>query len=315
MVSASMCRDGSSRWPRVSRSTSFSKKIFKPLGMIDTGFWVPEAKRSRLIDPPGRRSADTSRSGRHQADQTVLGRRRTGVDGSRLSAVLPDAAQRWRARRRAHAVIRNYPANDHERAATRHPLRRQHQRSWDHWGARPGGLALRSAAMQRGAGCPDRSAATPGSGASGSYFWVDPAEQLIAVQLIQVAAEKTVRSGDPFRNLTYGAFRVPDRAAPDLPRRLTIERMHSRPSRERTGSHRPARATNRRRREFGGLGIEIAMQKVSSRWCIRSATRLPPRRESSPTTSSRISTTRPPKAWTSTKRSRRCAGPSTRRFA
>src|SRR5262249_4946933 len=28
------------------------KRLFKPLGMVDTGFWVPPAKLGRLIDPP-----------------------------------------------------------------------------------------------------------------------------------------------------------------------------------------------------------------------------------------------------------------------
>ena len=27
-------------------------RLFKPLGMIDTGFWVPPEKLSRLVDPP-----------------------------------------------------------------------------------------------------------------------------------------------------------------------------------------------------------------------------------------------------------------------
>ena len=27
-------------------------RLFKPLGMVDTGFQVPEAKLSRLVDPP-----------------------------------------------------------------------------------------------------------------------------------------------------------------------------------------------------------------------------------------------------------------------
>ena len=28
------------------------RRLFKPLGMVDTGFYVPEAKLSRLVDPP-----------------------------------------------------------------------------------------------------------------------------------------------------------------------------------------------------------------------------------------------------------------------
>src|SRR5439155_8155307 len=30
----------------------FENRVFKPLGMVDTGFWVPPEKLSRLIDPP-----------------------------------------------------------------------------------------------------------------------------------------------------------------------------------------------------------------------------------------------------------------------
>jgi len=60
---------------------------------VDTGFWVPPEKLARLIDPPLARGY--SRSGRYQTDHAVLGRRRAGVDGRGLSAVLPDAAQRW----------------------------------------------------------------------------------------------------------------------------------------------------------------------------------------------------------------------------
>ena len=29
-----------------------ANRLFKPLGMVDTGFWVPPEKRDRLVDPP-----------------------------------------------------------------------------------------------------------------------------------------------------------------------------------------------------------------------------------------------------------------------
>jgi hypothetical protein len=51
------------------------------------------------------------------------------------------------------------------------------------------------------------------SGAWGTYFWVDPAERLIAIQLIHVATDFD-RFTRPFRNLTYGAFLIPDRGVP-----------------------------------------------------------------------------------------------------
>ena len=62
-------------------------RLFKPLGMVDTAFWVPPEKLARLIDPPAGGPIRPDR-GRHQADHDVLGQRRTGVDGRGLSAVL-----------------------------------------------------------------------------------------------------------------------------------------------------------------------------------------------------------------------------------
>src|SRR5262249_50199728 len=54
------------------------------------------------------------------------------------------------------------------------------------------------------------------SGVWGTYFWVDPAEQLIAIQLIQTDRDFTTFT-PPFRNLTYGAFLVPDQGVPASP--------------------------------------------------------------------------------------------------
>ena len=51
-------------------------------------------------------------------------------------------------------------------------------------------------------------------GASGAYFWVDPAEQIAVVEMIHASG-----GSGPFqrslRNLIYGAFRVPDQGTPD----------------------------------------------------------------------------------------------------
>ena len=52
------------------------------------------------------------------------------------------------------------------------------------------------------------------SGVWGTYFWVDPAQQLVAVQLIQVAPGKDGPINRTFRNLTYGALLVPGQGMP-----------------------------------------------------------------------------------------------------
>jgi PDZ domain/Beta-lactamase len=58
------------------------------------------------------------------------------------------------------------------------------------------------------------------SGLWGTYFWVDPAEKLIAVEMIQAAPGKAGPAFGAIRRLTYGALRVPapaDFVAPSSP--------------------------------------------------------------------------------------------------
>jgi CubicO group peptidase (beta-lactamase class C family) len=70
-------------------------RLFKPLGMVDTGFWVPPEKVARLMDPP---AGARIRPDRDVTKPTTLFSGGGGLvsTGRRLSAVLPDAAQRRR---------------------------------------------------------------------------------------------------------------------------------------------------------------------------------------------------------------------------
>jgi S1-C subfamily serine protease len=97
-------------------------------------------------------------------------------------------------------------------------------------------------------------------GASGTYFWVDPTEQLVVVQMIHVSG-----GSGPFqrmlRNLTYGAFRVPDQSIPDAAAgalRIDADALAA-----YAGTYRFASSSARDRQEypeFGGLGIDVAMK-------------------------------------------------------
>jgi hypothetical protein len=96
-------------------------------------------------------------------------------------------------------------------------------------------------------------------GAWGTYFWVDPAEQLIAIQLIHVAPDKIDQFRGAFRNLTYGAFLIPDGAgavsanAPAAIDRAALAAFE--------GTYMFSASSSRDKHEpFGGLGINIAMQ-------------------------------------------------------
>src|SRR5262249_35025272 len=90
-------------------------------------------------------------------------------------------------------------------------------------------------------------------GAWGTYFWVDPAEQLIAIQLTHVAPDKAVQFRAPFRNLTYGAFLVPDRGVPaaaTAPVAIDQAALAA-----LAGTYRFASPSSRDKQEpFGGLG-------------------------------------------------------------
>jgi hypothetical protein len=46
------------------------------------------------------------------------------------------------------------------------------------------------------------------SGLWGTYFWIDPAENMIGVRMIQVTANKVSQFSAALRNLSYGALRV-----------------------------------------------------------------------------------------------------------
>ena len=91
-------------------------RIFAPLKMTDSGFFLPPEKREPardgLLDGPRRphrpRTGARDRPGRlrGRAARLFRRRRRPAVDGERLRALPADAAERRRARRRPHPRAR-----------------------------------------------------------------------------------------------------------------------------------------------------------------------------------------------------------------
>jgi hypothetical protein len=61
------------------------------------------------------------------------------------------------------------------------------------------------------------------SGAWGTYFWIDPAVQMIGVQMVQVPREDVGRYFDAIRELTYAALALPSEAPSEPePRALNL---------------------------------------------------------------------------------------------
>ena len=223
-------------------------RLFRPLGMVDTGFWVPPEKLARLIAPPvGARI----RPDRDVTKPTTLfsgggGLVSTAADYLRFCQMLLNGGELDGARILSPTTVRRMTTN-----ALPSEIRFADGSTFGL------GFAIRSDVGW---------STVPGSvgsffwgGAWGTYFWVDPAEQLIAIQLIHVAPDKIGQFRGGFRNLTYGAFLIPDRGGPvsanapaaiDQADLAAFEGTYSFPASSSRDKHEP----------FGGLGINIAMQ-------------------------------------------------------
>ena len=183
-------------------------RLFKPLGMVDTGFWVPPEKLARLVDPP--------LGAKMQPDRDVTkpttmfagaGLVSTATDYLRFCQMLLNGGELDGARVLSPATVHrmttnSLPSGIHFANGNMGPL-----------GGTTFGLGFGIRSDAASSWVPGSVGSFSWSGLWGTFFWVDPAEQLIAIQLIHVATgyEPFIRS---FRNLTYGALLVPDGSVP-----------------------------------------------------------------------------------------------------
>jgi CubicO group peptidase (beta-lactamase class C family) len=236
-------------------------RLFKPLGMVDTAFWVPPEKLARLIDPPVG-AASVLLPDRDVSKPTTLfsgggGLVSTAADYLRFCQMLLNGGELDGVRILSPATVRRMSTSSLPPGIRFAGFNSGYvgPRGGSTWGL---GFAVRSDAAWSLA--PGSVGSYTWSGAWGTYFWVDPAEQLVAVQLIQVTPERNDgRFSRTFRNLTYGAFLVPDQGVPALaavPVDATTLAAYA-------GTYRFTSYSSRDKQEqvpFGGLGIEIAMQ-------------------------------------------------------
>ena len=101
----------------------YREEIFKPLGMKDAGFFVPEDKWSRFatvyyVEPNGGLSdhgpQTVNRRDFAHAAYDGFGRRRNGFDGGGLFPVCGDAGARWRTEWDAAAIAGEREVDERE---------------------------------------------------------------------------------------------------------------------------------------------------------------------------------------------------------
>jgi CubicO group peptidase (beta-lactamase class C family) len=186
-----------------------SERLFKPLKMSETGFWVPEAKLARLAQPfdkdPLAGAAITliDVSSQPGNDSGGAGGLSTAGDYLRFAQMLGNGG-----------IL------DGQRVLSRTTVRLM---TSDHLGSRiqiaptPGGAVLGASTYTFGLGFAvrpgDGLAPVPGSagdfywgGYAGTFFWVDPKEHLAAVFMVQSAGALRVYHRNLFRQLVYQAI-------------------------------------------------------------------------------------------------------------
>jgi len=239
-------------------------RLFRPLNMVDTGFYVPEAKLSRLVDPPaGGRGGPPDDVMADVTKPTKLfsgggGLVSTAADYLRFGQMLVNRGELDGIRILSPATVQRLTTN-----ALPSDIRFAGYVSsivgplgGSTWGL---GFAVRSDAAW---------SVVPGSvgsfnwmGTSGTYFWVDPAQQMVAVQMIDAAPGTSGPFQQMFRNLTYGAFRVPDQgvtASTVAPVTIDAATLAA-----YAGTYRLGSLSSRDMqvpREFGGLGVNVAIE-------------------------------------------------------
>jgi CubicO group peptidase (beta-lactamase class C family) len=186
-----------------------SDRLFKPLRMDDTGFWVLEAKMPRLAEPFDKdpltgapiRLIDVSRQPGN--DSGGAGGVSTAADYLRFAQMLANGGELDGQRIMSRTTIR-LMTSDH--LGSRLPL-----------AATPGGMVLGASTYTFGLGFAvrpaDGMAPFPGmagdfnwGGYAGTYFWVDPKEQLVAVFMVQSAGTLRLFHRILFRQLVYQAI-------------------------------------------------------------------------------------------------------------
>ena len=192
----------------------FESHIFKPLGMVDTGFYVPEAKLSRLVGPApeGRVQLwDVTKEPKYLSGTGGLVS--TAPDYLRFCQMLLNGGELDGVRILAPASVvqmtrsslppkARFAGND---APVMGP---EHGTSW--------GLGLAVRTDPESSWVPGSVGSFAWDGYWGTHFWVDPALQLIGVQMIQVSPRDAPRYFAAIHELVYAALDLSN-AAPSQP--------------------------------------------------------------------------------------------------
>jgi CubicO group peptidase (beta-lactamase class C family) len=230
-------------------------RIFGPLRMVDTGFYVPQDKLARLVDAPEPRSPQFDVTRPRKLLSGGGGLVSTAPDYLRFCEMLLNGGELDGVR-----ILKRETVAMMTTDALPPGIRFVHligPNRGSSWGL---GFSIRTGADA--SSIPGSVGSYSWNGLWGTYFWIDPAENMIVVQMIQLPANKTGPSFAALRNLSYGALRAGEETvgAPLAPVEVSAEALAgyagryyfgpSASSRDRNGSG----ATS-----FAGIGVDVEM--------------------------------------------------------
>jgi CubicO group peptidase (beta-lactamase class C family) len=233
--------------------------IFKPLGMVDTGFYVPEVKLSRLADPApeGRGELfDVTKPLRYVSGSGGLVS--TAPDYLRFCQMLLNGGELDGVRILTPATVAlmtrsSLPATVRFAGIGAYVMGPEHGTSW--------GLGFAIRTGPESSWVPGSVGSFAWSGAWGTYFWIDPSAQLIAVQMVQVPRPDNQRYFDAIREHTYAALDLsgPAPVGPEPPVSVVGEsQLSAYVGRYYFGASLSASDRQSAAREgFGGTGLNV----------------------------------------------------------
>ncbi|MEA2883869.1 MAG: hypothetical protein QOH32_3125 [Bradyrhizobium sp.] len=236
-------------------------RIFGPLHMIDTGFYVPQDKLARLVDAAEPREPQFDVTRPRKLLSGGGGLVSTAPDYLRFCQMLLNGGELDGARILKAETVRMMTTD-----SLPPDIRFMHligPKQGTGWGL---GFSIRTS--------PDASL-MPGSvgsygwsGLWGTWFWVDAAANMAVVQMIQLPADKVGPFFGALRNLTYGALRAGEQSfAPPLsPPRVADERLAGHAGRYYFGLSSSSRDRNGGgATTFGGIGVDIETAERGAR--------------------------------------------------
>jgi len=180
-------------------------ELLTPLGMVDTHFWLPQAKEGRraMVTKNGK-SDLASRYSIERADEATYfrgasGLHATALDYWRFCQMLLNGGQFDRVRYLSPTTV-DWIAHDHAVSADM-PFP-------PNLGF---GLGFAVALDQGGASDPRGVGSFWWGGSQGTAFWIDPVTDLVAVLMVQTSPHRHLAFHEQFAALTYAAIVEPSR--------------------------------------------------------------------------------------------------------